>query len=50
MKSDSVLKVGPGRGFVVEARIRAKAEGASEGRARYFKRRLILTAAHCLPH
>jgi hypothetical protein len=39
-----VLKVGDGRGFVIEHRVKSQFRSK-----RYISRRLIVTAAHCLP-
>jgi hypothetical protein len=51
----SVVKVGDGRGFIIEQRVSTahlkKMKGAGKFQLRPFvKRRLIVTAAHCLPH
>ena len=48
MNTDSVLKVGSGRGFVMEHRVYFD---FGDGRGyRKLRRKVVVTAAHCLPH
>jgi hypothetical protein len=52
--TNAVIKVGDGRGFVIEQRINTAAlKSKLTGRIRlrpFVERRLVVTAAHCLPH
>jgi hypothetical protein len=54
MFTNAVIKVGDGRGFVIEQRIStAVLKSKLTGRIRlrpFVERRLVVTAAHCLPH
>jgi hypothetical protein len=43
----AVLRVGAGRGFVIEQRVRLPRR---PGLLNHVRRRLVVTAAHCLPH
>jgi hypothetical protein len=44
--SKAILKVGSGRGFIVEHRVGLP---RFEGKPRFLDERLVITAAHCLP-
>jgi len=46
---NSVVKVGDGRGFVVSDSVRVDPIFSGRKRAIFMERRLVLTAAHCLP-
>ena len=49
-KPDCVIKVGAGRGFIIENRVKLPPARHLKSKRTYFSKRLVVTAAHCLPN
>ena len=53
-KPGCVIKVGDGRGFIIPHRVKVQRTGVPKSLAieqlPFMERRLLVTAAHCLPH